>query len=48
MREEVKKMEEISNKARFLAKTGIQTSTELKDYIETKSKELNTLKGQRE
>ena len=48
LREEIKKMESISNEARFLCKTGIQTSQELLSYKSSSITKKNELKSKRE
>ena len=48
LREDIKKMESISNEARFLCKNNIQTAQELFSYKASSIKKKNELKSKRE
>ena len=48
LREEIKKMESISNETKFLCKTGIQTAQELSSYKSSSITKKNELKSKRE
>ena len=48
LREEIKKMESISNETKFLCKTGIQTAQELSSYKSSSITKKNELKSERE
>ena len=48
MKEEIKKMDNYSNSARFLAKYNITTLAEIKEYKSSAINKINELKGVRE
>ena len=48
MKEEIKKMDEFSNSARFLSKYKITTLTEVRKYKTNATTEINELKSKRE
>ena len=47
MKEEIKKMDEFSNSARFLSKYKITTLTEVRKYKTNATTEINELKSKR-